>query len=143
MKLKILFIYIFTFSWLSLYAAPMVDVYGQFNDIALKFLLMGIVVPPVAIYMLYKDENADNPKRADIVATVFLSLILIWIGYEISIGTWVPVWLGLITSFILGLFSLPIVLKVRSKIMEKNGVIDRLFKELGKWIARKLGGNGE
>lgn len=142
MKLKIIFIYICSFSWTMLYANPAVDIYGKLNPIAIKFLVMGAVVPFIAIYMLYQDENARNPTKFDIAVTVVLSMILVWMGYEVSQQTVLPVWLGLILSFIIGLFSLNLVLLLRTKIFGKSGLIDRLFKELGNYIAKKLGNDG-
>ena len=142
MKIKHVLIYISCFSWVSLYANPLVDVYGSFDKIALKFLIMGVVVPPIAIYMLYQDENAESPTKWDIIVTFLLSIVLIWMGYEISQGTFIPVWGGLIISFILGLFSLSIVMKVKEKITGKGGIIDALSTSVKKWISKRIG-NGE
>ena len=139
MKPKIISIYIFVFNWFALYADPLINNYGKMNDIALKFLLMGVVVPPVAIYMLYIDEKSPSPSRRDIVATIVLSMILIWLGYEISVDTFVPVWAGLLLSFVFGLFSLSIVMKVRDKMTGKDGIIDTIFNGFKRWILKKFG----
>tara|TARA_R100001530_G_scaffold136299_1_gene116286 strand:+ start:485 stop:916 length:432 start_codon:yes stop_codon:yes gene_type:complete len=142
MKLKMIFIYICAFSWGALYANPLIDAYDGLEPMATKFLVMGAVVPFIAIYMLFQDENQKNPTKFDIAVTVLLSMILVWLGYEVSLQTVIPMWLGLILSFILGLFSLNLVLLLRTKIFGKAGLIDRLFKELGNYIAKKLG-NGQ
>lgn len=137
------FIYICAFSWGALYANPLLDVYGSVEPIAVKFIIMGCVVPFIAIYMLYQDENARNPTKIDIAVTVVISMILVWMGYEVSNQTVLPIYAGLILSFFLGLFSLNLVLIIRKKVFGKSGLIDRIFKELGIWIAKKLGNHGE
>lgn len=142
MKLKMIFIYICAFSWSALYANPTLDVYGKMEPIAIKFIVMGCVVPFIAIYMLYQDENARNPTKMDISVTVLISMILVWMGYEVSYQSVLPVYAGLIISFFLGLFSLNLVLLVKKKMFGKGGLIDRVFKELGNWVAKKLGNNG-
>jgi len=143
MKLKMIFIYIAAFSWGALYANPTLDVYESLGPIATKFIIMGCVVPFIAIYMLFQDENTKNPTKFDIIVTVLLSIILVWMGFEVSQQTVLPVWLGLILSFILGLFSLNLVLLLKTKIFGKSGLIDRLFKELGNYIAKRLGNGKE
>tara|TARA_R100000750_G_scaffold62075_1_gene54701 strand:- start:318 stop:758 length:441 start_codon:yes stop_codon:yes gene_type:complete len=146
MNLKVFLMYLFLFSWFAMFANPMLGIGekdGIINEVALKFLIMGIVVPSVAVYMLYKDENSPTPSKGDIAVTVVLSMVIIWFGYEISEGTAVPVWLALMISFILGLFSLSLVMKLKDKILGENGLLDKLVKEAGKWIAKRFGNHGE
>ncbi|MBT0607646.1 hypothetical protein [Aequorivita echinoideorum] len=136
-------IYISAFCWGTLYANPSVSGFGSFEPIAVKFLIIGAVAPFIAIYMLYRDENARNPKKSDIVATVLISMFLVWFGYEVSAANVVPVYLGLIISFFLGLFSLNLIMTVKKKLFEEKGLFERIFKELGNWIARSLGSDGK
>ena len=142
MKLKMILIYICSFTWSSLYAKTSFVNYSEMEPMAIKFFVMGCIVPFIAIYMLFQDENARSPTKMDIAVTVLISTVLVWMGYEVSNQTVLPVYAGLIISFFLGLFSLELVLAVKKKIFGKEGLIDRIFTEIGIWISKKLG-NGK
>lgn len=103
--------FIFSFLYLSIF--PINKMIENLTSVEVKFILLGIAVPFVSIYMLYNDENNINPKVSDAVVTYFLSIIFIWIGYELFNYVKLPIFLGLLSSFFLGISSLPIAIKGR------------------------------
>lgn len=101
---------------------------------AIKFMILGLVVAPVAIGMLFKDEQLKSPKKLDIILTFFTSLVFVWIGYEMTIQYNIPSVLCLIASFFIGLFSLPIVLSAKKHLIKLIGTcieaLGDFFKKL-------------
>lgn len=94
---------------------------------------MGVIVPPVALYMLYQDPNSNTPSFWDAVATFFTSLIFVWLGYEVSVETKIPVVFGLIGTFFIGLSSLPVILKAKKHLVDLVGTI---IDSLGDWFKK-------
>lgn len=104
------------------------------TPIAIKFMILGLVVAPVAIGMLFKDEQLKSPKKLDVILTFFTSLVFVWIGYEMTIQYNIPSVLCLIASFFIGLFSLPIVLSAKKHLIKLIGTcieaLGDFFKKL-------------
>lgn len=80
-----------------------------------KFAIMGFIVPVVATYMLYDDENSENPSKKQIAFTIFVSLVFVWFSYEAVIHWQWPVIVGMVVAFIVGLAALPIIRTVRKR----------------------------
>lgn len=103
----------------------------QVTATMLKFFIVGIVVPPVAVYMLYKDSGTENrPKKGDVFITFLVSQVFIWFGYEISVGYAVPVGLGMLVSFFLGIAALPIAMKVKDQLVKSVSEIVKAGTDL-------------
>lgn len=104
---------------------------------AIKFMILGLVVAPVAIGMLFKDEQLKSPKKLDIILTFFTSLVFVWIGYEMTIQYNIPSVLCLIASFFIGLFSLPIVLSAKKHLIKLIGTCIEALGDLFKKFLNK------
>lgn len=102
---------------------------------AIKFMILGLVVAPVAIGMLFKDDKLHTPKKLDIALTFFTSLMFVWLGYELTVQYNIPSVLCLIASFFIGLFSLSIVLSAKKHLIKLIGTcIDSLGEFFKKFI---------
>jgi len=113
-----------------------VDIYEVMNNLTpviIKFMILGIIVPPVAIAMLFQDENSKSPSPIEIILTFFTSLVFVWLGYEASIETDVPVVAGLAGTFFLGLFSLPVIIKVKKHLVD---LVGNLIDSIGDWVKK-------
>jgi len=103
----------------------------------IKFLILGIVVAPVSIGMLFKDETIKSPRKIDISLTLILSLVFVWLGYELTIHYSLPSVIGLIGCFFTGLFSLPIVLHAKVHLIKLTGTtIDSIGEFLKKFTKK-------
>lgn len=135
MEYKTDLIYALSFMWGALYTKILHDFYIELSPDAFKFIVLGVVVPVVAMFLLARDENATKKvTKVDMIITVILSSTLVWLAYEVSNQTAMPYWVGLVISFVLGLFSLDVALAIKKRIFNKDGVIDIFFKEIGDLI---------
>ncbi len=105
------------------------------NHIAIKFLILGVVSPVVAIYMLYKDTPGETPTKADIIITMLVSMIFVWLGYEISKGLKIPEGVTLTICFFLGIMALPLAMKIKVEIiLAVTKLIDILVKAFNNFL---------
>lgn len=112
---------------------PVENLWDMLTPTMIKFIVLGVVVPPIAIWMLFNDENSKNPTISEAVTTFFTSLIFVWLGYEASIETKIPVVLGLVGTFFLGLSSLPVIMKTKKNVVALvAGIID----SIGDWAKK-------
>ena len=103
----------------------------------IKFFILGVVVAPVSIGMLWKDETISRPRKIDIGLTLILSLAFVWLGYEVTTSFKIPYVYGLITCFFTGLFSLPIVLHAKTHLLKLVGTaIDGLGEFIKKFTKK-------
>lgn len=136
MNPKPAFLFLFSFLWnYLLFAGTSTIVEYSLDTTIIKFLILGLVVPPVAVYMLIKDENSESPERWDIAITVLLSAVFVWLGYELHHSFSFPLAIGLLVSFVMGLGSLKLAITIRD-----NGikVIVDLFSEVKNWAKNKM-----
>ena len=112
---------------------PIDTVWDMLTPTAIKFIILGIVVPPIAIWMLFNDENSRAPSFSEAVITFFTSLVFVWLGYEASIETKIPVVLGLVGTFFLGLSSLPVIMKTKKNVI---ALVAGVIESLGDWLKR-------
>lgn len=101
------------------------------TPIMVKFAVMGLIVPIVAIYMLYDDDNSENPSNGQVFITLLTSLLFVWISYEITIEWKIPGILGMILSFAIGLSALPIIRVLKNEV--PKAVAD-IVKAAGDWV---------
>lgn len=108
----------------------------DFTATMIKFIIVAVMVPPVAIYMLYKDSGTEaRPSKGDVFITFLVSIFFIWIGYELSVGYAVPVGLGMIISFFFGIAALPIAMKVKDQLVKSVSDIVKAGSDLvTSWI---------
>lgn len=107
------------------------DMAMSITPIMVKFAVMGLIVPVVAIYMLYDDDNSETPSNGQIFMTLLTSLFFVWISYEITIEWKIPGILGMILSFAIGLSALPIVRVLKKEVPKAVGEI---VKGVGEWV---------
>ncbi|MAO08020.1 MAG: hypothetical protein CL596_04835 [Alteromonas sp.] len=106
-----------------------------FNTIAIKFLVLGITAPLVAIYMLYKDTPEESPTKADIFITMLMSMVFVWLGYEISKGFNIPEGVTLTLCFFLGIMALPLAIKIKVEIiLAVSKLIDVVVKAFNNFV---------
>ena len=114
---------------------PIEEVLNSLTPTIVKFAVLAIVVPPIAIWMLYNDENSRTPTVGEGVITFLTSIVFVWLGYEASMETKIPVVLGLVGTFFLGLSSLPIIMKTKKNVINLvAGVID----SIGEWFKKQI-----
>lgn len=136
MNLKAAFLFLFSFLWnYLLFAGTTTIAEHHLDPTVIKFMILGLVVPPVAVYMLIKDENSESPDKWDIGITVLLSAVFVWMGYELHHSFKFPLAVGLLVSFVMGLGSLKLAITIRD-----NGikVIVDLFSEVKNWAKNRM-----
>lgn len=106
----------------------------HFTPLQVKFVIIGVVAPFLALYMNHKDYGGKNAKFSDYVTTFVLSIVFVWFGYELSNILDVSKVVTLIGSFFLSIFSLSITFQIRKHIPE---IIKSLSNKLIKWMQGK------
>lgn len=114
---------------------PVESLWDMLTPTMIKFIVLGLVVPPIAIGMLFNDENSRTPTWSEAIITFFTSLVFVWLGYEASMETKIPVVWGLVGTFFLGLSSLPIIMKTKKNVI---GLVGGVIDSLGKWIDKMI-----
>tara|TARA_R110002020_G_scaffold318905_3_gene534526 strand:- start:486 stop:899 length:414 start_codon:yes stop_codon:yes gene_type:complete len=136
MKPQTLFLFLFSFLWnYLLYAGSSTIAEYSLDTTILKFMILGLVVPPVAVYMLIRDQNTENPDRWDIGITILLSAVFVWMGYELHHSFNFPLAIGLLVSFVTGLGSLKLAITIRDSGIK--AIVD-IFSEVKNWAKNKL-----
>lgn len=103
----------------------------HFTPIQVKFMIIGVVAPFLALYMNYKDYGGEKPKFSDFLITFVLSVMFVWFGYELSNILDISKIVTLIGSFFLSIFSLSITFQMRKYI---PNFVKLIFKKLERWM---------
>lgn len=98
-------------------------------------MVLAVIVPIVSVYMLFDDPLQDNPSWKQIFIAFLTSILFVWIGYEASVETGIPVWIGLILSFAVGLSAMPIIRKVRTKLPK---AVESIIDYIPEWVKNKI-----
>lgn len=107
------------------------SLYDNVTTLMIKYFVLAIIVPPIAIFMKFKDDAPVSKK--EIALTLILAMVFVWFGYEANLELSVPTIFCLILSFVFGIFALEIILAIKKKIPALvEGTMDSFGENLKK-----------
>lgn len=102
------------------------------TPIKVKFIIVALLSPFIAVYVMRKDKGKSQPKIGDTLAAIVLSIVFVWFGYELACYYEFPLILALIASFFLGTFSLTIIMELKKQIPQLLSILVDKFKNIVK-----------
>ena len=108
------------------------------NDLSVlqrKMLIIFVLVPFVAIYVRRKYGNQKIFSFYDYFVTIMMSILFVWLGYELAIWYQMPTVFVLMISFFIGVYSFRLVVELGKHIFTNlEELIKVLFDKLRKLI---------